>query len=96
LHRGNINRVFSPGIFSALEKAFIVYPIATNFNRPYTRGPWAARWMRQSFYIGAYFVVCRFTDPKPHLTVYIRGKERSRHIGTISSSRAIVTSATRI
>ena len=39
-------------IFCALEKAFVVYLVAVNWNRPYPAafGP-ALRWMQQSFYI---------------------------------------------
>ena len=54
-------------IFCALEKAFAVYLIAVNWNRPYARGLWGAAAMDAAvvLYIFAILMVRGFTKPSP-------------------------------
>jgi len=49
-------------VYSALEKAFIVYLVAANVSRPYARGFWAGAGMDGMvvLYTIGYFVVCGF------------------------------------
>jgi hypothetical protein len=49
-------------IYSALEKAFIVYPVVTNVSRPYARGFWVGAGMDATVvaYTIVYFVVSGF------------------------------------
>jgi hypothetical protein len=51
-------------IFSASEKGFIVYLVATNFSRPYARGLWAGAAMDATvvLYTIFYFIVCGFRN----------------------------------
>jgi hypothetical protein len=52
-------------IFSALEKTFIVYLVAANISRPYTRGFWFGAAMDATvvLYTLAYFAVGAFGTP---------------------------------
>jgi|SRR5208282_1739748 len=52
-------------IYSALEKAFIVYPVVTNISRPYARGLWAGAGMDATVvvYTIVYFAVCGSKSP---------------------------------
>jgi hypothetical protein len=52
-------------IFSALEKTFIVYLVAANISRPYTRGLWFGAAMDATvvLYTLAYFAVGAFGTP---------------------------------
>ncbi len=52
-------------IFSASEKGFIVYLVATNFSRPYARGLWAGAAMDATIvlYTIVYFIVSGFRNP---------------------------------
>lgn len=49
-------------IFSAFEKAFLVYLVVTNVNRPYARSLWFGAGMDATvvLYAIAYFWVCGF------------------------------------
>ena len=54
-------------IFCALEKAFVVYLVAVNWNSPYARGLWAGAAMDATvvLYTFAYFMVRGLTKPSP-------------------------------
>jgi hypothetical protein len=54
-------------IFCALEKAFVVYLVAVNWNRPYARGLWGGAAMDATIvlYTLAFFTVRGFTKPSP-------------------------------
>jgi hypothetical protein len=52
-------------IYSAFEKAFLVYLVATNVTRPYARGFWFGAGMDATvvLYTVVYFGVCGFKTP---------------------------------
>jgi len=52
-------------IFSACEKGFIVYLVATNFSQPYVRGLWAGAAMDATvvLYTIVYFLAGGFRNP---------------------------------
>lgn len=52
-------------LFSAGEKAFIVYLVLVNISRPYARGFWAGAAMDATvvLYTIVYFAVCGFKAP---------------------------------
>jgi hypothetical protein len=54
-------------IFCTLEKTFVVYLVAVNWNRPYARGLWAGAAMDATvvLYTLAFFMVRGFTEPSP-------------------------------
>jgi hypothetical protein len=53
-------------IYSAVEKAFMVYLVAANISRPYSEGFWIAAMAdgTVALYTIAYFAVCGFGTPR--------------------------------
>ncbi|SRR6266536_2462132 len=52
-------------VYSAFEKAFLVYLVAVNVSRPYARGLWVGSVMDATvvLYTIGYFAVCGFKSP---------------------------------